>query len=89
MTGPGTPARFAVLSGKDNSTVLVRPTDPLGGNFPGGLFVAAGDLNGDGRADLIVGAGSAGGPQINIFNGRNGALLSQFFDPRLAATPVE
>lgn len=36
VTGPGTPIRAAVVSGKDNSTVLVAP---FGGGFTGGGFV--------------------------------------------------
>lgn len=38
-------------------------------NFRGGARVAMGDINGDGRADLVVGAGFLGGPRIAIFNG--------------------
>lgn len=38
--------------------------------FRGGARVAAADMNGDGRADLIVGAGFGGGPRIALFDGR-------------------
>ena len=37
--------------------------------FRGGARPAVGDLNGDGRADLIVSAGFLGGPRIAIYNG--------------------
>src|SRR5262249_25136134 len=40
VTGPGTPARLAVVGGKDGS-LLVPPFDPFGGDFTGGGFVAA------------------------------------------------
>jgi hypothetical protein len=51
--------------------------------FTGGVFVAAVDVNGDGRADVVVGAGAGGGPQVDIYSGAgNGVLLSAFFDPR-------
>lgn len=34
-----------------------------------GVFVAAGDLDGDGRAELIVGGGPGGGPRVTAFDG--------------------
>jgi hypothetical protein len=54
------------------------------GSFTGGIFVAAGDVNGDGCADIIVGADAGGGPQVTVFSGKDGAMLSAFnaFDPR-------
>lgn len=38
-------------------------------NFRGGARAAAGDFNGDGRADLIVSAGFGGGPRVAVFDG--------------------
>ena len=34
-----------------------------------GIYVAAGDLTGDGRADLILGGGPGGGPRVRIVDG--------------------
>jgi uncharacterized protein (TIGR03118 family) len=34
-----------------------------------GAFVAAGDLNGDGKADLVTGGGPSGGPRVQILSG--------------------
>ncbi|MFO0803072.1 MAG: VCBS repeat-containing protein [Gemmataceae bacterium] len=39
-----------------------------------GAYVAAGDVNGDGIADAIFGAGPGGGPRTNVIDGR--ALLA-------------
>jgi hypothetical protein len=46
--------------------------------FKGGVHVAAGDLNGDGKAEIVAGAGAGGGPQVRVFD-LKGNLVSQFF----------
>jgi trimeric autotransporter adhesin len=48
-------------------------------SFGGGVFVAAGDVNGDGKADVITGAGQSGGPHVKVFDGATGQVLASYF----------
>jgi hypothetical protein len=47
--------------------------------FSGGVRVAAGDTNGDGKADVVTGAGPGGGPHVKSFSGADRAELVSFF----------
>lgn len=44
----------------------------------GGVFVAAGDVNGDGQAEIVTGAGKTASPTVNVFS-RRGKKLSTFY----------
>ncbi|MBN9522572.1 M36 family metallopeptidase [bacterium] len=65
-TGPGVPAEVRVLDGT-NGTLLFS-TRPFEG-FTGGVFVAAGDMDGDGRAEFAVSPDMGGGPRVVVYRG--------------------
>ena len=52
-------------------------------SFSGGVRVATADLDGNGRADLVVGSGSGMGAQVRAFQGQTLASLRtvSVFDP--------
>ena len=75
-TGPGANSQVIVFSG--TNLAELRNFLPYGGAVTGGIFVAAGDVNGDGMDDIIVGTGT-GAARVTVFSGSNGAVLRDFF----------
>src|SRR5262249_25891130 len=47
--------------------------------FQGGVLVAVANREGTGQVDILTGAGSDGGPEVNIYDGQTAALLERFF----------
>jgi hypothetical protein len=76
VAGPGGNGHVKVFSGSNGTQLASFFAFP---GFSGGVRVAAGDLNGDGRADVITAAGPGGGPHVKVFDGKTGTELLSFF----------
>lgn len=75
--GPGGGPEVRVFDGK--TFKVIRDFFTFTQTFSGGVFVATGDLNRDGIADIVVGADAGGGPEVQLFNGKDATLLRKFF----------
>ncbi len=79
--GPGGGPHVKVYSGKTGELI----GGPLGSfyaydpAFGGGVYVAGGDVDGDGQADVITAAGAGGGPHVKAFSGRTGQVIASFY----------
>ena len=79
--GPGAGPRVRVFDGTTGTAI--RDFYAFPPDFRGGVYVAVADFNGDGKADIVCGAGEGGGPNVRVFDGATGTLLTSFyaFDP--------
>lgn len=77
-TGLGGGPRLRVFDGRDGTTVL-HDFFAYEATYTGGLNLAAGDVNGDGFADIITGSDLGGGPRVRVFSGRDGSVLQDYF----------
>ncbi len=66
-TGPGAPTQVAVIDGKSGATLV--SFSPFEAAFTGGVYVAALDLDGDGKAEVVVSPDQGGGPVAAVFAG--------------------
>src|SRR5947208_604997 len=64
-----------ILNFADGSTI--KDLTPFAGSA--GISVAAGDFDGDGTPDVMVGAGPGDAPRVTVLSGKTSAvLLNQF-----------
>jgi hypothetical protein len=78
VTGPGAGGQPLVNVYSGVNGVLINSFFAYSPQFLGGVYVAVGDVNRDGFADVITGAGAGGSPQVTVFSGFSGAVLSTF-----------
>jgi fibronectin-binding autotransporter adhesin len=73
--GPGGGPHIRAFSGKDAGVIAnFFAFDP---NYRGGVNVTAGDVNGDGKVDIVAAPASSGGTQVYVYTGI-GILQSSF-----------
>ncbi len=75
--GPGGGPRVLVFDGATGA--IVRDFYAYPTQFVGGVFVAGGDIDGDGFADIVTGAGGGGGTNVRAYSGKTGGLIQSFF----------
>ena len=75
---------YAIATGKiqpSGQSKVVQPLYPgkvVAINVENGSRVAAGDVDNDGRFDLIVGPGAGHSPEVKVFSGASGGLLQDY-----------
>lgn len=72
--GPGEVSRVRIYNGVTGA--LQGKYFPFAQQYRGGVTVAAGDVDGDGKADIIAGSGTGMRSTVKVFKGTTGALLS-------------
>jgi len=76
--GPGHTSNVAVYKlVPDGNTVKLLELSAFG-SHPGGVRVAAGDVDGDSLDEIIVGAGPGGGPHVKVYE-LDGTNIQSFF----------
>lgn len=76
VPGPGASSLVKVFDGADGH--LINSFTAFAATFSGGVSIAAGDVNGDGIADIVVGTEKGAGPLVKIFDGSNNQLIRSF-----------
>jgi hypothetical protein len=75
-SGQGLPATVKVYNPDGQARFTLQPYEST---FTGGVYVATGDVTGDGVDDIITGTGNGGGPRVRVFDGVTADLVREFF----------
>ncbi len=76
-SAPGARVTVTLLDGVTGN--VIRTLGAFEDTFRDSATLAAGDVNGDGIADIAVGADAFGGPRVTVFDGATGSVLADFY----------
>ncbi|WP_168218902.1 FG-GAP-like repeat-containing protein [Limnoglobus roseus] len=76
-TGPGVATQVKIFDGKTQAELF--SVAPFESSFTGGVYVTAGDVNGDGVPDLAITPDEGGGPRVDVYSGAAFVKLISFF----------
>jgi len=79
ITAPGAGGGPLVKVFDGSTGALVTQFFAFESYFTGGVFVASGDFDHDGRADIVVGADSSGGPRVRVLSGYDLHVITDFY----------
>ena len=70
--------RIFSAPGRDGTFQKIREFTGIDSGFRGGLNLAIGDVDGDGRVEILVAPNSLGGPHVHVYRA-DGSLIGAFF----------
>jgi len=78
ITAPGAGTAALVRVFDAASATILKQFNGFEATFRNGVSLAAGDVDGDGLADIIIGAGAGGRSRVRTFNATTAALKGEF-----------
>lgn len=76
VSGPGQIAEVVIREQDGREVARFRPF----GDFRGGLYVSAGDMDGDGREEFVVTPDVSGGPRVSVFRLESSGAIGRIAD---------
>jgi glucose/arabinose dehydrogenase len=75
--GPGAQSFVVIFDGASKAVLsTLMAFEP---SFTGGVYVAAGDMDGDGKAEVVVSPDQGGGPRVDVYRGNGLTKAASFF----------